>query len=78
MICGVIKSEWLISCNKLKIQPKYESEKVHSGQEMRTSCEAFEFTKIEAPSAKANRAHKKANGRLKISSKPNALPQNIL
>jgi len=56
VIFVVVKSEGLLLCNELKIQAKHGSEKAHQDKiEMDTFCEAFGFTKIEAPSTKAKK-----------------------
>ena len=47
---GIVKTEGLNLCNKIRIQSKYGLEKAQSRKEMGTFIEAFGITKIEAPS----------------------------
>ena len=56
---GIVKTEGLNLCNKIKIQSKYGSERAQSRKEMDTFCEAFGLTKIEAPSTARKRIQKK-------------------
>jgi len=56
---GIVKSEGLNLCNKIKLQSKYGSERAQSRKEMGNFCEAFGVTKIEAPSTIRKRINKK-------------------
>ena len=74
MIFGLIKSEGLVLCNKLKLDAKYGSKTAQSRREMRTFCEAFGITKIEAPFTKTKRVKKITGKRFKSSSKLSKVP----